>query len=89
MRGWLDYDQPFWHVLVFLFGAIALLLVTIFAANIIGCRLNGPGACEQWGQQTGHRTKFRLIGFLDTGTCLAQLKNGRWVINSSVGAFNQ
>ncbi len=68
------------------------LLVAVFTAVMIAAIISisipyGRTSCRNWAKRTGVATKFTRLNFFDTGTCLAQAPDGRWVKNTSVQVF--
>lgn len=64
--------------------ALAALLLVVL---IVGMRSYGRGVCRQFATQTGFPTKFVVLGFMDSGTCLAKAPDGRWVLNTQIVQF--
>ena len=79
-HAWLDrITLGLWIV------AGATLLVCGFIALIVyPSRAVGRTTCRNWASQTGYETKFTILNWADTGTCLARVPGGRWVQNSRV-----
>lgn len=67
----------------------AVLLALIFAAVLFPSRAVGRITCRNFASQTGFKTKFVILNWADTGTCLAQAPNGRWVKNTQIVQFVQ
>lgn len=79
------YDFPW-----FIFGiisAIAALVLTCMAIIIPIARHVGHSTCSNWSSQTSVPTKFVLLNWADTGTCLAKTPDGHWVKNSNWYAY--
>lgn len=74
---------------IFAFSTIAVVIVMfgIFSAVVYGGRANGRGTCSQWEQQMGVPTKFTVLNWADSGTCLAKTPEGIWVKNTNWQAF--
>lgn len=70
-------------------AGIAACFVLVGLVVILSMRPYGRGVCHRFAEQTGFRTKFVVLGFMDTGTCLAQAPNGQWVSNSKIVQFVQ
>jgi hypothetical protein len=72
--------------------ALLLTVAALFAGGIgvvivTSSRAVGRTTCRNWSAQTGYETKFVLLNWADTGTCLALAPNGRWVKNTQVLSF--
>lgn len=80
-------DGPIWHFFVSIFAGIVLSVVILLVSIVFGSRAYGATECSNWGKQTGYNTKFEVLNFMDTGTCLALAPNGRWVLNTQVLSF--
>ena len=68
-------------------GGILLVLAVVFCAVTYGGRSYGRTTCANWSSQTGIQTKFVILNWADSGTCLARTPGGRWVLNSKWQAF--
>lgn len=68
---------------------VALVVALAFAAALFPSRAVGRTTCRNFASQTGFKTKFVILNWADTGTCLAQAPNGRWVKNSQIVQFVQ
>lgn len=85
-----DYDSlrlPW--VLAVIFGSVVGVTAVVMAIAVVSMRSYGRGACATWGRQSGFPTKFVLIGWADSGTCLARAPNGQWVLNTKIVQFIQ
>lgn len=71
-------------VVVGIAGAIVFIGSGFVSIIVYASRAAGRTSCSHWGQQTGYPTKFRVLYWADTGTCLAQTPNGHWVKNTQV-----
>jgi hypothetical protein len=71
---------------IILFGSVglAVLVASIIAIVIPVSRAVGETNCSNLGEQTGYPTKFRILNFFDTGTCLVRNSNGLWVKDVNV-----
>jgi hypothetical protein len=90
-RLWLvdSYGLTPYGVLAILIGCALAIVGVMFAAATYGGRSYGRATCARWGAQTGIQTKFVVLNWADSGTCLARTLNGRWVKNSQWVAFVQ
>lgn len=76
-------------MLAIVFSALAVFVAIAMAAIIAGSRAIGRPTCRNFAAQTGFPTKFVVLNVFDTGTCLAQAPNGRWVKNTQIVQFIQ
>jgi hypothetical protein len=68
--------------------ALAAVLVAAVVVTVIAVSVPlGRTRCKHWAEQTGIPTKYARLTFFDTGTCLAQASDGRWVKNTQVQIF--
>ncbi len=74
IAGWV----LFWFCGVSLFGC-GVIAVVVYPSRSVG-----NTTCRHWGEQSGYETKFRILNWADTGTCLARTPNGRWVKNTNI-----
>ena len=65
-------------------AAVAVFVAVLMFAIVESSRSVGRTTCRNFQTQTGYETKFVLLNFFDTGTCLAKAPDGRWVLNSKV-----
>lgn len=96
MRKWLRRTW-FWDssldmlscpgILAVLAGAIVLLFALVFVGVTYGGRAYGKPTCRHWGEQVGVQTKFVILNWADSGTCLARTPAGLWVPSSRWQAF--
>lgn len=63
---------------------LSTLALFIIPTVILPARAIGRSTCHNWGEQTGYRTKFTVLNWADTGTCLAQTSDGHWVPNTHI-----
>ena len=68
------------------FGCLALAGVLIIGITL-GGRAYGRTTCANWGSASGITTKFQVLNWADSGTCLARTPSGQWVLNSKWEAF--
>lgn len=64
-----------------------VVVVSLVLALTLGGRAYGRTTCTNWSQETGVRTKFAVLNWLDSGQCLALTPSGTWVLNSRWQAF--
>ncbi len=76
-----------WGLALWFTLGLSVVLTVLFASIILGSRAIGRTTCRHWSEQTGYPSKFRILNFFDTGTCLARTPSGRWVLNSKVLTF--
>lgn len=70
-------------------AGLAIVVALLFAAILFPSRAVGRITCRNFASQTGFKTKFVILNWADTGTCLAQAPNGRWVKNTQIVQFVQ
>ncbi len=70
-------------------SAIVAVCIIVFLAVVLVGRSVGRTTCENWSIETGIESKFVLLNWADTGTCLAKAPDGRWILNSNWQAFFQ
>ncbi len=63
------------------------LILAVGLAVTLGGRAYGRTTCANWSVETGIETKFAVLNWADSGTCLAKTPDGRWVLNSKWTAF--
>lgn len=68
-------------------GGCFLLAAILVPTIVLSSRAVGRTTCRHWGTQTNIPTKFVLLNWADSGTCLARTPTGRWVPNSNWAAF--
>lgn len=73
-------------ILGILAAVIALVTIILFI-TLASSRAIGRTTCHNWSAQTGFKSKFVVLNFFSTGTCLAQAPNGQWVVNSQIVQF--
>lgn len=78
--------SPLGMLLSLLGGATALVLIGGLAI-ILGGRAAGRTICRNWSSQTGIPTKLAVLYWADSGHCLAQTPDGRWVLNTKVQVY--
>jgi hypothetical protein len=65
------------------FGLV--FLVTGFVSVIIyPSRSVGRTTCRHFSEQSGYPTKFVILNWADTGTCLARTPDGHWTKNTNI-----
>lgn len=67
-----------------LLAGITLLMAVLVTSIVLGSRAIGRTTCGHWASQTGFASKFVVLNFFDTGSCL-----GRWVKNTQIVQFIQ
>lgn len=68
----------------------AAVIVTVLVVSIVASeRAVGRISCRNWAQAAGFPSKFVILNYFDSGSCLAQAPNGRWVSNTKVVQFIQ
>lgn len=76
-------------ILVAILGGGAIFVSALVIGVITTGRSIGRTTCRNWSTQTGFPSKFVILNLFDSGTCLAQAPNGRWVVNTKVVQFIQ
>ena len=80
------YDGDGW----FISGWIALIVAFILGIFLLIIGISRPvgrSTCANWSRQTGVTTKFVLLNWADTGTCLARTPDGHWIQNTNWNAY--
>lgn len=88
-RLWLAdaYGLSFLGMILSIFAVLAVAVLAIGITGTVAARAYGHTTCNNWGSETGIATKFVVLNWGDSGTCLAQTPDGRWVLNSKWTAF--
>jgi hypothetical protein len=74
-------------VILIALSSIGALILILFLSILYGGRAAGRTICRHWSDQTGIPTKFEVLYWADTGTCLARTPDGRWVLNTKVQVY--
>ena len=82
-----DFGLTVGGFLLSAFGGIAVFVIAVTIAIALGSRAYGRTSCSNWASQTGIPTKFAVLNWADSGTCLARTPDGRWIANSNWQAF--
>lgn len=82
-RGFDYRSSDGWLAFALLAGIAALVLLMV-PTIVLPSRAVGSTTCRHWGEQTGYATKFQILNWADTGTCLARTSGDHWVKNTSV-----
>lgn len=80
------YDGALW----FISGWIVLIVASIMGIFLLVTGISRPvghSICNNWSRQTGVPTKFVILNWADTGTCLARTPDGHWIQNSNWNAY--
>lgn len=84
-RDWGDWlFESFLRLMLVVFGAAALFAAVSMGIAIASSRVVGRTTCHNFAVQTGYRTKFEVLNFFDTGTCLARTPDGHWTKNTNI-----
>lgn len=63
---------------------LAILVLGIVPTVILPLRAVGRTTCRNFAAQTGYPTKFVVLNWADTGTCLARTPDGHWTKNTNI-----
>ncbi len=81
--GYLSDWELFGGALV-LVGAITVCIGILVPTTTLGQRAYGRNACGSYGRQTDRVVKFVVLNSLDTGTCMVQTTDRRWLPQDQV-----
>ena len=78
-----DYGMTGYGFVATMVVVLAVIVAVTFCGFTYGGRAVGRTTCRNWGTQTGYETKFVVLNWSDSGTCLAR-SHGRWVQNTNI-----
>lgn len=67
-----------------IFAVIGAIICGIVYGIVSLSRTAGHASCNTFARTSGYTTKFRLMHFLDTGSCLVQTPSGKWMSQDRV-----
>ncbi len=83
-RRSMDYRATEAWIGVGFVSLLAAILLIVFGAIVLGGRSVGRTTCRHFSAQTGYPTKFAILNWADTGTCLARTPDGHWTKNTNI-----
>lgn len=78
------YSNSDGWILVAILGALVAFMGLLAPTITWSGRAVGRTTCRHFAEQSGYQTKFTILNWADSGTCLALASNGRWVPNTQL-----
>lgn len=83
-HGTKSYVWPLWLVAAMVAAVGPGLVCGFIALVVLPSRTVGKTTCRNFSKESGYATRFVIMNWADTGTCLALAPNGRWVNKDSI-----